>query len=138
MVRQAGFVDLEKRLVGDMPKCDCLERITVLLDFALLWPELERAVCPSIPPETVQPCNCSPRRATGCVVAQLQQGEGVSLAGNCGTPEQPIPRRTPAVPLFHCCKRVRGCAAWLCQLGALGRAGPNSKNTADSGMPFST
>ena len=76
MVRQAGFVDLEKRLVGDMPKCDCLERITVLLDFVLLRPELERAVCP--PPHAG--CN----RATalrdgpsnGCVVAQLQEGRG--------------------------------------------------------------
>lgn len=80
MVRQAGFVDLEKRLVGDMPKCDCLERITVLLDFVLLRPELERAVCP--PPHAG--CN----RATalrdgpsnGCVVAQLQEGRG---GGRC-------------------------------------------------------
>jgi hypothetical protein len=76
MVRQAGFVDLEKRLVGDMPKCDCLERITVLLDFVLLRPELERAVCP--PPCRVQPCNCSPRRAQqrlrSCAVAGREEG----------------------------------------------------------------
>ena len=33
--------------------------------------------------------------------------------------EQCNHRRTPAVPLFHCCKRIRGCAAWLCKLGAI-------------------
>ena len=56
----------------------------------------------------LQPCNCSPRRATGCVVAQLQRGKGVPLTGNCGTPERHNQRRPPPVPLFHCCKRVGG------------------------------
>lgn len=46
----------------------------------------------------------------------------VSPVGNCGTPEQRNHRRPPAVPVFRCCKRVRGCAAWLCQLGALGQS----------------
>jgi IS5 family transposase len=44
MVRQAGFFDVEDRLRDLSAKCDDLERIAALVDFALFRPELERAV----------------------------------------------------------------------------------------------
>ena len=44
MVRQAGFFDVEERLLKLSAKGDDLERIAALVDFALFRSELERAV----------------------------------------------------------------------------------------------
>jgi hypothetical protein len=66
------------------------------------------------------------------------RGEGVLIAGNCGTPERRNHRRAPTVPLFHCCKRVRGAVLGFASLAPVGRAGPNSKNCTDFGRAIPT
>jgi len=62
----------------------------------------------------------------------------------CHSPETAEHRNsatTDALQPFRCstvAKGAGGFAAWLCQPGTLGQIRPNSKNTADFGMPFPT